>query len=324
MSGDGGTAVDARVEAIAAVLLSLARQDFTARAPVSAAKDGIDALATGINMLAEELSVAVVSRQQLEVAYTSLRATQTALLHAGKLAAIGQLASGVAHEVNNPASWSSLALELARKRIAEVEASLASGPVEPALIRGVLEEVDEHLERASEGIARILFVVGDLRTFARTETDTLHLMLLDEVVLTTRHLVEPSVKEHVRLVCELGDVPPMRGNPARLGQVVTNLLVNAARAATRDDGKLGTVVIRTSHHGSDVLLVVDDDGPGVPDELRDRVFDPFFTTDPQGMGLGLSLVAKIVDQHGGAVHVERSPLGGARFLVSFPAATGPV
>jgi len=324
MSGDGGSTTDARVEAIAAVLLALARQDFTARAPISDTKDGIDALAAGINMLAEALSGAVVSRQQLELAYTSLRATQTALVHAGKLAAIGQLASGVAHEVNNPASWSSLALELARKRVAELEASLASGPVEPTVARGVLEEVDDHLERASEGLSRILFVVGDLRTFARTETDTLHLMILDEVVQTTRHLVEPSVKDQVRIVCELGAVPPMRGNTARLGQVVTNLLVNAARAATRDDGQLGTVAIRTSQDGAHVLLVVEDDGPGVPDELRDRVFDPFFTTDPQGMGLGLSLVAKIVDQHGGDVRVERSSLGGARFVVRFPAAAGPL
>ncbi len=307
---------DARVDAIFETLIAVARQDFTARAAVSDQLDTIDAIASGINMMAEELAGEVVSRRKLEAAYDSLRETQAKLVHSGKLAAIGQLASGVIHEVNNPASWSALALDCALRKLDEVSAS-------PAFPRDVigseLAEARDHLVRASEGVKRILSIVTDLRTFARAGGEVDELVLLDEVARVTCTLVQPVVSEHATLVLVEGGVPAVRAGSGRLSQVVTNLVINAAEAIAQTSRK-GRVELATRSEGEHVILTVEDSGPGVPEHLRAKVFDPFFTTNPQGLGLGLSLVAEIVNRYGGDVTITDSELGGAAFRVRLPIA----
>ncbi len=318
MSHDG---YDPRLDRIVSALVAYAKHDFSHRVKVSDALDVIDAVAGGLNMMAEELDGAVASRRELVAAYEALQEAQVKLVHAAKLASIGQLASGVAHEVNNPAGWASLALVLAKKRSEEIrrEVAASGSPGLPERLKAKLDELDEVLASATEGVERIRAVASDLRTFSRVDGDATEHVFLDDVIRATSNLLSPAIRTETELVLELGDVPPVRGSRGRLGQVVANLVVNATRAVRSAKGA-GKIVVRTSSAGSQVTLNVEDNGGGVPEDLRERIFDPFFTTDPAGTGLGLSLVLEIVTQHGGQVRVTSSSLGGARFEVTLPCA----
>ena len=163
--GDG----DDRFVLILEILMSYARQDFRPRLLVSERRDEIDAIATGINLLAEELDGEVASRRELEAAYERLQATQQQLLVAEKFAAVGQLANGVAHELNNPATWVLLALERARRRLAEIRGRARSD--DP--IVGELADIEDSLTDVHAGIERMHMVIGDLRTLSRADTGQL-------------------------------------------------------------------------------------------------------------------------------------------------------
>ena len=308
---------DARLDAILEVLVSYALQDFSPRIDVSERGDVVDAIATGINLLGEELHGEIVSRHELEAAYARLQETQSQLLIAEKFAAIGQLATGVAHELNNPATWVLLGLETVRQDLERVQAAL--GP-DAAAVASELASIDRTLADVRAGMERMRTVVDDLRTLApraaaeQTDVD------LDEVVRLTCRLARPTYASVARLDLQLGGVPPIAMDRARLGQLVANLLTNAAHAVA-DGSANHQIIVTTRAEGAEVLLAVEDSGPGIPDELRDRVFDPYFTTKPAavGMGLGLAIVRRIVVDHGGRAAVERSALGGARVEVRFPA-----
>jgi two-component system, NtrC family, sensor kinase len=312
--------VEARLDELVECLVAYSRHDFTVRVPVSDRLDHIDAVATGINMMAEDLEGTVASRRELEEAYGTLRDTQARLMNAGKLAAIGQLASAVAHEVNNPAGWAFAAVAVGKRRAAEVQKIVDDlGLSDRAGLKVALDEIHEVLGRASEGLARIREVALDLRTtFSGCVAPDMEPLLLDDVVRSTSNLVRPTLPDGIALRVRLGDVPPVRANRGRLAQVVTNLLANALEALDRHSE--GTVELSTESDDTWAHLVVDDSGSGIPIDLTQRIFEPFFTTRERGIGLGLSLVSEILTQHGGNISVGRSPLGGARFDVRLPLA----
>lgn len=312
---------DPRIDGIIEVLVSFARQDFAQRAPISDAHDEVDAIAVGLNMLAEELHGAVASRAELSAAYDALKQAQARLLHHGKLVAIGELASGVAHEINNPATWVSLALTLMRQRLDEV-VKLAQEPLASReKLQRALREMSGTLGDAIEGMERIRTVAGDLRTYSRADGDATERLPVNDVVEAAWRLARPSLAERGRTTLWLAaENPWVLGNRGRLAQVVTNLLVNAAHALGEGRRPSDEVRTYTRAAGEHVLVVVEDSGPGVPFELREKVFEPFFTTKPanEGTGLGLSLVAEIVRGHGGTVRITESALGGAAFEVCLP------
>ncbi len=310
---------DARLEQILEVLLAIARQDFSVRAPVGPKLDVVDAIATGINALAEELDGAVTSKQVLEDAYDALKITQAQLVQAGKLAAIGQISSGVAHEINNPATWAMLSLAVLERELRALRAELGDGSARPS-VESRLAAMEIALEDAREGIQRISLVAGDLRTFARADDEVREALDLNEIVRVSARIATPAYRLKARLACDLSDVPPIWGKRGRLGQVVTNLVVNAAQALAEADPLRHVIRVATSGSPAGVRLVVEDSGPGIPPELRDRVFEPFYTTKPpqQGTGLGLSLVKEIVQDHGGEIQLGDSALGGARVEITFP------
>jgi signal transduction histidine kinase len=305
---------DPRLDGILDVLISYATQDFSSRIRVSPKLDEIDAIATGINLLAEELDGAVASRRELEAALANLRATQDQLVVAEKFAAIGEIANGVAHELNNPATWVLLGVEQAQRRLAEAKASVGDGDL--ALELGAIEAT---LADVSIGLERMRAVIGDLRTLSRVDAEQRVAVDLDDTVRAACQLARPAYHSVARLVLELGGTPPVVGDRGRLGQVVTNLVINAAHALADRSGD-NEIAITTSTAGTDVVLAVEDNGPGIPDELCERVFDPYFTTKPAevGTGLGLALVRRIVELHGGRVRAMRGSRGGARIEVRLP------
>ena len=305
-----------RLDLILDVLMAFARQDFSPRIPVSPSLDEFDAIATGINMLAEELTGEVASRRELEAAYAALKATQGQLLVAETFAAVGQLASGVAHELNNPSTWVILNLAQVRSLLAEAR---RLGPGTPVDLFG---RIDAALGDVQDGMTRIRAVVDNLRSFTRV--DHIHGELdLNEVVRAACQLAQPSFRGVARLVLSLGELPMLVGDRTRLGQMITNLVVNAAQAIG-NGGSNHEIAITTTDHRDHVVLAIEDTGPGIPAELRERVFEPYFTTKPfeVGTGLGLALVREIVTHHGGDVHIGTSTRRGARVEVKLPVRGG--
>jgi signal transduction histidine kinase/CheY-like chemotaxis protein len=315
-----GAGADARLGEILEVLLAIARQDFSVRAKVGGSQDIADAIAVGLNMLSEELQGEVASRQELEQAHQELKQAQARLVHAEKLAAVGQLASGVAHEINNPAMSLEIAIAVIKRACAEVGRALPGDDVVREQVAAARAAVDD----AQEAVERIRKLTGDLKTFARPDDEAQRPVQLDDVARVSCRLAAPTLKPSAALVLDLEPVPPVLGNRGRLGQVVINLLMNAAQAMPEGEPGRNIVEVSTRAAGDQVLLSVEDSGPGVPEALRSRIFEPFFTTKPEGSGtgLGLALVAEIAAAHHGRISVTGGARGGARFELSLPAAPG--
>jgi signal transduction histidine kinase/CheY-like chemotaxis protein len=310
--------VSDRLGAILEVLMSYAQhQDFTPRIPVSHNLDEIDAIATGINLLAEELQGEVASRRELESVLARLRSTQAQLLVAEKFAAVGQLAAGVAHELNNPAAWVLVALGTLERRVSRAKTAAAG----QSAVLDELTSMDRVLSDAVAGLERMRNVIADLRTLSRAPSDASVPVDLDDLVRTTCQLSRPAYLSVADLVLDLGNVPAVAGDRNRLGQLVTNLVINAAYAVAERPGP-HQIIVSTRLINGLVLLAVEDTGPGIPEALWERVFDPYFTTKPAdvGTGLGLALVRGIVERHGGSVRIVRGSLSGARVEVSLPVA----
>jgi signal transduction histidine kinase/ActR/RegA family two-component response regulator len=314
---------DPRLDGVLEMLLALARLDFAHRIDVGESGDTLDAIAVGMNMLGEELEETAASRRELEAAYRLLQETQAQLIHAGKLAAIGQLAGGVAHEINNPASYVTMGHAVFGRQIVKLRSLLGQrgfqAEQKEELLRAV-SSMESALADATEGMQRIRAVVRDLRTFSRMDDEAMEGVMLNDVVLAACNLARHEIRYRAELVTTLGELPPVRGNRGRLGQVLMNLLVNAAQAIPESSEHAQQIRVLTRREGERAVLVVEDSGPGVPEHLRQRIFEPFFTTKPPevGTGLGLSLVAEIVRRHDGTIHVGQGRYGGACFEISLP------
>jgi signal transduction histidine kinase/CheY-like chemotaxis protein len=228
------------------------------------------------------------------------------LLQTDKMAALGHLVSGIAHELNNPLT--------AILGYAQLLLGHGLAPVQ----RSEADKVYQEAERARRIVKNLLYFARENKT-ERTRTD------LNEIVERTLALRSYELKvENIFVECDLDRSLPMTlADPYQLQQVVLNLVVNAEQALLEARGQ-GNVRIRTSHstgpEGPRILLEVSDDGPGIPAASASRVFDPFFTTKPPGVGtgLGLSIVYGIVQQHDGEVTFENQPSSGAKFTVQLP------
>ena len=233
---------------------------------------------------------------------TSQRHIQSKLVQTEKMAALGQLVSGIAHELNNPLTSIMGYAQLALGRA-------------PETLTDDVKMIFAEAERARRIVKNLLFFARQAQP-ERTRVD------LNEIVERTVALRGYELKiENIAIRCELAtDLPATLADPHQLQQVVLNLLVNAEQAILESRGR-GTILLSTRKTVESRLLVeVSDDGPGIPPEIASRIFDPFFTTKPPGLGtgLGLSIVYGIVEQHGGDVAFENLPAGGAKFTVEIP------
>lgn len=311
----GALMIGDRLDEILEVLMAYARQDFSPRIHVSERLDELDAIATGINLLAEELDGEVASRRELEAAYARLQATQTQLVIAERFAAVGQLANGVAHELNNPATWVSLGLSTIERRLAR---AMDAAKLHPAIAEELVL-IERSLRDSLAGVDRMRGVIADLQTLSRMDRDVLVPLDVSALVRATCQFARPAYASVAELELHLEPTPTVLGDPGRLGQMVTNLVVNAAHAVADREGPQ-RIMVSTTCVGDLVVLAVDDTGPGIPDELRERVFEPHFTTKPStlGSGLGLSIVRDIASRHHGSVAIMRSHAGGARVEIRLP------
>ena len=236
---------------------------------------------------------------------TRLREASMQLVQSEKMAALGQLSAGLAHEVKNPLAGILGFAQLTRRSLRDPEA-----------IARNLDVIERETRRCTD-------IIDNLMRFARQEPGERVAADINTSVSRAIGLVEHQLgldRVQIKKDLELG-LPAVHCNANQLQQVVMNLLINAQQVMEPNGG---TVQVRTRRNDADVLIEVDDAGPGVAPDIRARIFDPFFTTKPagQGTGLGLSVSYGIVRDHGGNISVSDAPGGGARFTISLPACAG--
>jgi two-component system NtrC family sensor kinase len=232
-----------------------------------------------------------------------------------RLASIGQLAAGVAHEINNPVSYVLMSLESATELSAELQAPGADGAELWPEMRSVLKD-------AFEGAGRIRDIVGDLRNMSRADTRERRRLDVNEVVRAALRIAGAELRHKTKVVVDLGTQVEVEGDAGKLTQVLVNLAVNAAQAMPARPVDVNEVTVRSWRDGEQVRVSVSDNGPGIPVENHERVFEAFFTTKAPGVGtgLGLPISRDIVRAHGGDLVVSTAAQGGACFTVTLPAA----
>jgi len=248
---------------------------------------------------------------KLMASIQKLWATQAQLVAADRLAAMGRLAAGMGHEINNPLAFILSNLDYALGALEQGEPLTAEAR----------EQVLEALTDARLGADRIRVIVQDLRTLSREEESGGGPVEVGDVVRSAAKLAAHELRHRARLVVECEGVPSVQGHPARLGQVFLNLLINAAHAMPPGSVEKNEVrVVAWCSSPERVTVEVRDTGCGIPPEHLEHVFDPFFTTKPvgRGTGLGLSVCRGIVDSLGGTLTVESEPGHGTSFRLTLP------
>ncbi|MBI9086276.1 MAG: PAS domain S-box protein [Desulfobacterales bacterium] len=246
------------------------------------------------------------------------------LIQASKMATLGEMATGVAHELNQPLSVIKTASSFFVKKIDQDK------PLEPSLLSSMLKKIDSNVDRATR-------IINHMRQFARKSEVNLVKVHINEVIEKAFEIFSQQLKVRgIEVAWHLAEtLPKIWVDPSRLEQVFINLLLNARDAieektAVGDYGSMaGTITIATSLRADRVVAEVADTGPGIPGHVLEKIFEPFFTTKEvgKGTGLGLSISYGIVKDCGGDIRAESSPDGGARFVLEFPVtqgATGPV
>jgi PAS domain S-box-containing protein len=267
--------------------------------------------------------VDVTERREAERARDRL---ETELLMAQKLEAVGQLAAGIAHEINTPIQYVGDSIHYLDDSFAELLGLLATyrsalDGLEPAALQAiadaeeaadvayVTERVPAVFLRVYSGVERVSTLVRSMKSFAHTSPTEKQLVDLNEALETTLEVARNEYKYVATLEVALGEIPHVACNRSELNQVFLNLVVNAAQAiedAGRGDHELGTIRIETRCDGDDVSISIADDGCGIPEEIRGRIFEPFFTTKEvgRGSGQGLAIARSMIERNGGTLGCE--------------------
>jgi signal transduction histidine kinase len=276
-----------------------------------------------------------VERQHAEQIrlHTELEATQGQLMQSEKLAAIGQLAAGVAHEINNPVGFVNSNLATLGKYLEDlmvlVDNCLGAETELPEAKRRVIDEIKQRIDyeflredvvalikESRDGLERVKKIVQDLKNFSRVDSAEWQFADLHACLDSTLNVVANELKYKAEIVKCYGTLPEVECMPSQLNQVFMNLLVNAAQAIP----ERGTITITTTADNAAAVIMVRDSGVGMSPETIKKIFDPFFTTKPvgKGTGLGLSVSYSIVQRHHGRIEVNSSPGQGSEFAVHLP------
>ncbi len=272
--------------------------------------------------------------QELESAYNQLKLAQVQAVQQEKMASVGQLAAGVAHEINNPMGFISSNLTSLAKYITKFKAfedalleevrkagntdllnSIES--IKKAMkIDFILGDMDSLLEESQDGAGRVRRIVQDLKNFSHVDEAECNQINLNENLDTTLNMLRNEIKYVADLVKEYGDIPQIYCYPQQLNQVFMNILINSVHAL---EGH-GTITIRTWQEDEFVKISISDTGKGIAQEHLTKIFDPFFTTKGvgKGTGLGLSICYDIIKKHGGEIIVQSRVGEGTTFTIKLP------
>ncbi|MFQ6005170.1 MAG: sensor histidine kinase [Woeseia sp.] len=278
------------LERLSKAVRKIAKGNFDVNVAIASA-DEIGELSTSFNDMAGELK----ERE------ASLKKAQHALIQSEKMAAVGTLSAGLAHEVKNPLSAVLGYAQLSKRKLEQPEA-----------IREHLDTIETETRRCNE-------IIGNLMQFSRQEKGEHSDISVNDVITKSIAIVDHQLSlKNVSVSFDLNnEIPTISGNANQLQQVLMNLMINAQQAMG-DDG--GTVDVRTFVDGDSAVITVSDTGPGIDEDVAQKIFEPFYTTKPagQGTGLGLSVTYGIIQDHGGDISVERAGKGGAKFVIRLP------
>jgi signal transduction histidine kinase/ligand-binding sensor domain-containing protein len=273
-------------------------------------------------------------KEELQQALDNLKSTQSQLVEAEKMASLGILTAGVAHEINNPINFVSANVEPLKQDIEDVLQVLASyeetiqkqglddkfGQVE-ALKKQIdyeflIHEIDALLKGIKEGASRTSEIVKGLRNFSRLDENEQKPVDVNQGIESTLMLLSNQLKSRVTIRKELGELPALMGYPGKLNQVFMNIISNAYQAIP----ETGEIFIRTFCEKNNVVVVIADTGTGMPEHVRKRIFEPFFTTKNvgAGTGLGLSISYGIIKDHQGTITVDSKQGKGTTFTIRLP------
>lgn len=272
-------------------------------------------------------------RKRQEELIEKLALTQNQLLQSEKLAAIGQLAAGVAHEINTPIGFVHSNLGTLQQYLRDIFRLVAAYEAEedklPDSIRESLaalrQQIDlvylrqdgkELLEESLSGLQRVRRIVQDLKDFSHVDESERQLTNLEQCLDSTLNILASELRDRAEVVREFSGLPEIECAPSQINQVFMNLLLNALQAL----GEHGSITVRTGSDDNEVWAEIEDTGSGIRPEHLGRIFEPFFTTKPvgKGTGLGLSLSYGIIHKHGGRITVDSQPGRGSSFRVSLP------
>lgn len=261
-----------------------------------------------------------------------LKDAQQKMIQQEKLAGIGQLAAGVSHEINNPLGYVLSNFETFKKYTNRITGMLEctieknesdSCTKEMEKMRFILTEIPEMVEDIRIGLARIQEIVQSLRLFSTSgNEDYRETYDLNDGIRNVLNIAFGEFRECCSIRLELADIPMIYVNPESMNQVLLNIVVNAGQVLNEcKENEEGLLRIRTSQQKETVEILFEDNGPGIPRDIREKVFLPFFTTKPigRGTGMGLSVVFDvIVNKHGGEIIIDESDLGGALIKIVLP------
>jgi two-component system NtrC family sensor kinase len=286
---------------------------------------------TELKKAAEELTR---KNLRLNEALAALKRSQAKVLHQEKMASIGQLAAGVAHEINNPIGFINSNLSTLGKYLSRLSGFLAvqseciaagAPPEQVESVRQqqaslkidyIVKDLEDLVRESLEGAERVRGIVADLKSFSRVDETEFKQADLNECIRSTINIAWNEIKYKATLKKELGEIPQTRCYPQQMNQVFMNLLVNAAHAIEQQ----GVITVRSWEEDGYICVTVADTGQGIPETNLTRIFEPFFTTKEvgKGTGLGLSITYDIVKKHNGEITVRSEPGKGTVFTVRIP------
>lgn len=281
-----------------------------------------------------------VRTDELEHALRTLQNTQSQLVNQEKMASLGQLTAGIAHEINNPINFVSSnitplkrdikdimeVIEFYRscgeKEFSESTKKEAKQLEEDLELDYVLEEVDQLLKGMDDGAKRTVEIVKGLRIFSRVDEQDIKKVDLHDGINSTLILLNSTIPGKIRIIREFGELPLVECLAGKINQVFMNILNNAVHALGDNLEKIADpkITVRTKPFADHVVVEIEDNGPGMPEKVKQRIFEPFFTTKAvgKGTGLGLSIVYSIIENHKGTLEVVTEEGQGTTFIISLP------
>ncbi|WP_303290084.1 sensor histidine kinase [Marinobacter sp. SS5-14b] len=257
-------------------------------------------------------------QQQVDEQVSVIKQTQQELYESARLRSVGQLAAGVAHEINNPIGFISSNLRVAREYVKDLAEVLPETPANQDL----MADFNDLLAESIDGAKRIASIVSDLKTFSSIDQADYTRCNINSLLTSAIHLVQTEYSHGLEIVERLENVPEVSGHPSKLSQTFFNLLDNAAQAirdAEPDKGP-GRILVKTLIQQGDIHIVIQDNGSGIPEDQRPKVFDAFFTSRPigSGTGLGLTVALDTARAHGGRLQLDSREGTGTRVLMTLP------